>query len=292
METSNKYNINILDLPDEMLLTIFNKLNMIDVFYSLVYVNKRFNRLTLDPFYIHDLDLTVKHSLVEHDSSLDALKIDTICKKILSKIAHHIFKVTIPSYLIECIINFDYPQLESLSLVSFEEQKFLEYLRGNVHFNDKNMQNLLDKLIIIYFVGETTVYRLLINQIKHLNVDIVYDKNEGNIFLLILSLGKHLTDLMFHSRFQSEHLENKTFAVSSIPISSSLTKLIINVTTFDDCLYLLDGSLQSLIVLIIDIIRIPELSSIIDNTVIRNSIIVYEKKHIILFYFYRKNFLN
>ncbi|CAF3171500.1 unnamed protein product, partial [Rotaria sp. Silwood2] len=111
-----------------------------------------------------------------------------------------------------------------------------------------------------------TVYRLLTNQIKHLNVDIVYDKNESNIFLSILSLGKHLTDLTFHNRFSSEHLGNPTFVLSSIHISSTLNKLIINVTTFDDCLYLLDGSLQSLTALIIDIIRISESPSIIDNT--------------------------
>ncbi|CAF1532490.1 unnamed protein product, partial [Rotaria sordida] len=70
METSNNYNINILDLPDEILFAIFNKLNMIDVFYSLVDVNKRFNRLILDPFYIHNLDLTVKHSLLQRVSPL------------------------------------------------------------------------------------------------------------------------------------------------------------------------------------------------------------------------------
>ena len=70
METSNNYNTNILDLPDEMLLAIFNKLNMVDVLYSLVDVNKRFNRLILDPFYIHNLDFTVKRSLLERTSRL------------------------------------------------------------------------------------------------------------------------------------------------------------------------------------------------------------------------------
>ncbi|CAF4263315.1 unnamed protein product, partial [Rotaria sordida] len=186
---------------------------------------------------------TATSPLLQRVSPLDIQKIDTICKKILPRIHHHIYKLTVPSYLIECIINIDYPQLQSLSLVNFEEEKLLEYL-----------------------TGETTVYRLLTNQIKHLNVDIVYDKNESNIFLLILSLGKQLTDLTFHNRFSSEHLGNPTFVLSSIHISSTLNKLIINVTTFDDCLYLLDESLQSLTALIIDIIRISESSSIIDNT--------------------------
>jgi hypothetical protein len=285
METSNHYNVNTLDLPDEVLLAIFNKLDMVDVFYSLVYANKRFNRLTIDPFYIHNVDLTIKRSLLQQVSPLDTLKIDTICKNILARIHHHIYKLTVPSYLIECISNIHYPQLQSLSLVNFEEQKLLEYLTGNVRFNHKNIKNLRHKLIIIFFVGESTVYRLLINQIKHLNVDIVYDKNEANIFLLIVSLGKHLTDLMFHNQFLSEHLANPTFVLSSIHISSTLTKLTINVTTFDDCLYLLDGSLQFLTALIIDIIRISEQSSIIDNTVILSSIIVYEKNTVLIIFF-------
>ncbi len=156
----------------------------------------------------------------------------------------------------------------------------------------------IDKLIIVffyfYFVEETTIYLLLTNQITHLTVDILFDKNELNIFLLILSLGKHLTDLTIHHRFLSEHLGNTIFDLSSSHISSTLTKLIINVTTFNDCLYLLDGSLKSLTTLIIDINKISDSSSIIDNTVIMSSIIVCEKKQDsnCLFYFYRQNFQN
>jgi len=49
MNTLNNKNINILDLPDEILFIIFNKLHMIEMFYSLVNVNQRFDRLVLDP---------------------------------------------------------------------------------------------------------------------------------------------------------------------------------------------------------------------------------------------------
>jgi hypothetical protein len=43
MDTSNDNQLNILDLPNEILLNIFNKLNTVDVLYSLVDVNKRFD---------------------------------------------------------------------------------------------------------------------------------------------------------------------------------------------------------------------------------------------------------
>ena len=135
MEVSNNSNTHILDLPDEILLSIFTNLNMVDIFYSLVYVNNRFNRLTLNPFYIHNLDLTVEYSLLQRNSRLNNEDIYKMCKNILSRIHHYIYKLTVPSHLIEYIINIDYPQLQSLSLVNFEQKKLLEYFTGNVQFN-------------------------------------------------------------------------------------------------------------------------------------------------------------
>ncbi len=44
--------LNILDLPDEILLIICSKMNIVDVLYSLVDVNQRFDRLVLDPLTI------------------------------------------------------------------------------------------------------------------------------------------------------------------------------------------------------------------------------------------------
>jgi len=60
MNIRNKNDINILDLPDEMLRAIFNKLNMLDMLYSLVDVNQRFDRLVLDYLYIHHLEFVIE----------------------------------------------------------------------------------------------------------------------------------------------------------------------------------------------------------------------------------------
>ncbi|UJR29663.1 hypothetical protein I4U23_017211 [Adineta vaga] len=244
MDASNTSNNTLYDLPDEILLEIFNKLNMIDVLCSLVDVNKRFNRLILDPFYISNLDMSIKSSLLERTSRLDIEKIGKLFKKILPRISDHIQKLAIPSCSIEYIINIDYPQLYSLTLVNVEPQKLLEHL-----------------------TEETTVFHLLNNQIRHLRVDILSDQNESNIFLLILNVGKHLTDMMFHHRFSSECLGNTSFDLSRSHISSTLTKLTINVTSFDDCFYLLDGRLEYLTILIIDIKKISYSALTINNTV-------------------------
>ncbi|CAF4894152.1 unnamed protein product [Rotaria socialis] len=81
------------------------------------------------------------------------------------------------------------------------------------------------------------------------------------MFALILSISKCLIDLTFTERIQ--------ISFSNLPstncVSSTLTKLKINVNTFDDCLYLLDGRLQHLSIMIIDIDEISDSSSNIDN---------------------------
>ena len=61
-------NVNLLDLPDEILLLILHKLTIIDMLYSLVNVNERFDRLVLNPSNISDLNLK-NHSLVHYQST-------------------------------------------------------------------------------------------------------------------------------------------------------------------------------------------------------------------------------
>jgi len=58
MNISNNDHPNIFDLPNEILFIIINKLNIDDLFYSLVDINERFAQLVLDPLYIQNLDIT------------------------------------------------------------------------------------------------------------------------------------------------------------------------------------------------------------------------------------------
>jgi len=126
---SNDY-INILDLPDEMLRAIFNKLNMVDVFYSLVDVNQRFDRLALDSLYVRHLDFVVK-PLLKHDcSSVDHQVLDQICRRILPRIHHKINKLTVEPSSMERVLGTHYPQLHSLSLVNFRAETLLQHLTG------------------------------------------------------------------------------------------------------------------------------------------------------------------
>ena len=85
MNTSNNKHLNILDLANEILLIIFNKLNMVDVLYSLVNVTQRFDQLILDPLYIHSLDMTSMKmkSFFDRTYSIDNQVLDRICQNIL-----------------------------------------------------------------------------------------------------------------------------------------------------------------------------------------------------------------
>ncbi len=127
MNTLNNNNIHMLDLPDEILLVIFNKLNRTDILYSLVDVNQRFDRLALDSFHIRDLDLTTR--LFNDISPLNDKVLDRICESILPRIRIMINKFTLEPLSMERILGTtDYPQLHSLSLVNFQQQTLVRHI--------------------------------------------------------------------------------------------------------------------------------------------------------------------
>ena len=133
MNTSNNNHLNILDLPNEILLIIFNKLNMIDVLYSLVDVNKRFDRLVLAPFYIHHFDFTINttKSVFYRIFPVDNKVLDRIAKKVLPRIHHRIVKLTVEPHGMERVLRTTYyHQLYSLKLVNFPEDELFQYLAG------------------------------------------------------------------------------------------------------------------------------------------------------------------
>jgi hypothetical protein len=129
-------NKHILDLPDEILLIIFKKLNIIDVLYSLVDVNQRFDRLVFNALYIHDLDMTtmMTNDLTYNQTfSIDTQVLSRICQKILPRIGHQIHKLTVEECSMKSILlAANYPQLYSLSLINFHEDILYQYLQGIV----------------------------------------------------------------------------------------------------------------------------------------------------------------
>ncbi|CAF3492767.1 unnamed protein product [Rotaria socialis] len=243
--------LNILDLPNEILFIIFNKLNMVDVLYSFVGINQRFDQLVFDPFYIRNLNMTfvTMKSFYDRMYSINNHVLDKICKNVLPKMYHQINELIVEQNSMERVIhNINYPQLYSLTLLDFSKNALFNHLTSN-----------------------KILRKLLIEQITHLKVDINYESVEpssetlAKMFALILSLCKQLIKLNFckwiHRALYC------TFKLSPINFrSSTLTALKVNVKSFDDCLYLLDGRLNCLSKLSIGITIIADTSGTIDNT--------------------------
>jgi hypothetical protein len=135
MDISNNNNLNILDLPNEILLVIFNKLSTTDVLYSLVDVNERFDRLVFHSLHIRNLDTTsmVIKSYYDRSFSIDENVLLRIREKILPRIHHQLNEIIVEQNSMEYILfTVDYPQLYSLSLVNFQEEILFQYLTGTL----------------------------------------------------------------------------------------------------------------------------------------------------------------
>jgi hypothetical protein len=280
MNTSNNDNLNILDLPDEILLIIFNKLNTIDVLYSLVDVNERFDRLVFNSLDIRNLDTTnmVMKSYYDRTFSIDNNVLSRISEKILPRIHHQLNELIVEQNSMKHILlNANYPQLDSLSLVNFEKEILFQNLTGKLFV----LNNKINSLSLFFkFSGNSILRHLVTQQILHLNIDVSYEPESStseilsSLFILILSGCQRLISLNFCQLFYDRTTPvciNKYPSTSCT--SSTLIKLKVNVTTFSDCLYLLEY-LKCLSTLIIDVKIITLTRSVIKNVNII-SIIVF-----------------
>ncbi|CAF3640811.1 unnamed protein product [Rotaria sp. Silwood1] len=122
--------VQLLDLPDEILIEILNKLNNIDVLCTVLGVNKRLERLARDTIFTDFLDLTTKSSL-GGICSMSNIILDRFCSSILPQIHHNIKSLVLESSSIEHIlIACVYPKLHKLTLYSIKPEVFIKYLAG------------------------------------------------------------------------------------------------------------------------------------------------------------------
>ena len=134
----------ILDLPDEILFIIINKLKMVDVFYSLIDVNERFNRLVFDLHYVRSLDMSINLSLGSM-SSIDDKILSDICEKVLPRVQDQVNRLILEPQSIKHVLRMvDYPHLSSLALINFPDEILLQYLTGIVF----NFVRLINKITI------------------------------------------------------------------------------------------------------------------------------------------------
>ncbi len=83
----NRSIVNIMNLPDEIILIIWNKLNKIDALYSFLNVNRRFDKLIRDKIYTRSIELIKTNCEEKEDNcSLSDQILDRFCLEILPQI--------------------------------------------------------------------------------------------------------------------------------------------------------------------------------------------------------------
>ena len=131
----NNSMVRIVDLPDEMLLTILNKLNNIDILYSLVGVNRKLNNVACDTNFTRTIDLITISSNEDADSEMNVI-FDRFCMQILPRIDDNIECLIVEAYCFQLVLNaINYYKLRKLTLVNLE-------LNMGCHIFNGMLQNL------------------------------------------------------------------------------------------------------------------------------------------------------
>jgi hypothetical protein len=245
----NHSTVNILTFSDEILLNIFNKLNNMDVLYSLIGVNRKLDRVARDMTFTKSLDLV---RILSNDLKINLI-FDRFCSDIIPRIQHHIECLTVDLFSIDRVLRIgNYPQLHNLILLN------LQYDTTSQMFNDKS-----------------AIIHILRDQISHLTImindDLMNEQNRElsrNIFANIFVIFTNLTYLHFDFQNYCQSLPTSVVDLPSTACySSNIVHLNVKVSDFNVCLYLLDGRLSQLHTFIVHVYCIRRTSMINKNMV-------------------------
>lgn len=126
-----KYPCNLLnDLPDEILLMIFKKLNNVELFCSLYGIDKRLDRILHDFIFTNTLTL-LKNLSSNHICSLTLPILDRFCLQILPNIEHKIQWFNLEASSMERILcSGNYSNLFGLGIYNITKQNALHLVTG------------------------------------------------------------------------------------------------------------------------------------------------------------------
>ncbi|CAF4018121.1 unnamed protein product, partial [Rotaria magnacalcarata] len=236
-----------------------------DVLYALLGVdNHRFNRIVLEKTFTERLNFVLTMSNGDI-FSFDDIKLNRFCINILPKINYNIKSLILESISMERILHAaDYPNLTELKIFDYNNQLFSRYFTGKKRFSidpsiefGKIVYAVQYLTISIFYLVESPFRHIFQQQITDL---ILVNNSDMNILLLkqypedmyeyILKFFENLKLLSVIGIFPRLSLRNLPMTTCS---SSTIYKLCVNVTCFEDCLALLDGRLKELTTFIVDI---------------------------------------
>ena len=114
--------MSILDLPNEILLIIFKKLNNIDLFYSLMGIHRKLDQVACD------VDLTKAVDLATVSTYETSDMVDRFCIYILPRIQNNVETLVIQASLLPRILYAKtYPNLHKLTLLNLDKDMASRY---------------------------------------------------------------------------------------------------------------------------------------------------------------------
>ncbi|CAF3929593.1 unnamed protein product [Adineta steineri] len=242
--------MNIVDLPDEILLHILKKLNNIDALCTFIGINEKLDRIVCDVSITRVIDLM---AIELHQVA------DSKCMKILPRIHDKIESLTLQACLLPRVLQTNnYPHLRKLVIIN------LQFIISCRWFNEKSpflhifKQQILELVVTI---GDETMYKS-----EEKLVTDIYKR----IFGLFTNLKYLDIDANDRHHFPRSLL---TGVPSTTCYSSSIVHLRIRMQNIDDCIYLLNGRLSQLYTMIVnlDYIHDPVLIRSRPQKIIRNS---------------------
>ncbi len=96
--------VELFDLPDEILLMIFKKLENVEILYSLMDINMRLNQIVSAPIFTSQITLMKQTSPLELTSPLPDIVVDRFCLEILPKIHDKIKWLKLETFSMERIL--------------------------------------------------------------------------------------------------------------------------------------------------------------------------------------------
>ncbi|CAF4236934.1 unnamed protein product [Rotaria socialis] len=243
-------NVSILDLPDEILLTIFKKLNNIDLLYSLMGISQKLDRFACDFYFTKDVDLTTVSSNDTSNSRLNVM-VDRFCTYILPRIHNNVACLSVQASLFQRILHSsNYPNLRKLTLIN------LDIDTASHMFNKKSLFIRSYKHQISHLVVK------ICDGFRCRPIEIIIAQTYVAIFTWLSNIQYLNLDGIDGNRYSRRLLRGLS---SMRCYSSSVAHLRIRIHNFDDCLCLLDGRLSRLHTLIVKLDFVRHSRIIINN---------------------------
>ena len=126
----NDSTVNILSLCDELLLAIYNKLDNMEILYSLMNVNRKLDRLARDITFTQAVDLVTILSNEDNDLRNKSV-LDRFCCDILPRIQHNIQCLTLDPLSLDRVVRLgNYPKLYKLTLANLQFEMLSRIFNG------------------------------------------------------------------------------------------------------------------------------------------------------------------